>query len=174
MGSADIARTQASYIVGIVTKSSTKLTSQPFCNLRMPNHIRAMLVAMSVGVLREASIIAKKCGEKRDPASFTNFLQTQSSKKHPGDACCDTCWNPTRGFLKCKGCDSRRERAHFTMFLKTPDAKSNLAHARCDDCFGPRAYTCKECKEVASPTVSFTEFQKTAASRKKSSESLLR
>ena len=59
MGSADIARTQASYIVGIVTKSSTKLTSQPFCNLRMPNHIRAMLVAMSVGVLREASIIAK-------------------------------------------------------------------------------------------------------------------
>ena len=30
----------------------------------------------------------------------------------------------------------------------------------------PPAWTCKKCKEVASPTVSFTEFQKTATSRK--------
>ena len=59
MGSAEIAKTKASHIVRVVAKSATKLASQHFCNLRMPNHIWAMLVAMSVGVLREASIVAK-------------------------------------------------------------------------------------------------------------------
>ena len=58
MESADIARTQASYIVSIVAKSSTKLASQHFCNLRLPHLIWVMHVAMSVGVLREAFIVA--------------------------------------------------------------------------------------------------------------------
>ena len=45
-------------------------------------------------------------------------------------------------------------------------AETHNKRARCDDCMGKKEWTCKRCKEVASPTVSFTQFQKIASSGK--------
>ena len=48
MGSAEIARTRASYIVRIAVRSAAEIASQPFFRLQLPRHIWVMLAAIIV------------------------------------------------------------------------------------------------------------------------------
>jgi hypothetical protein len=79
----------------------------------------------------------KCCGQRLDRTNFVAFLKTPTAKTNLGDACCDDCWDPSKGHLKCTKCGERRERDFFVAFLKTPTAKSNLGDACCDDCWNP-------------------------------------
>ena len=74
MGNADIARTQGSYIAKDAEQSVTELPSQLSCKLRLPRHILVMLIAIHVGSLREAFIVAiiaeKSVGELPSQLSY--------------------------------------------------------------------------------------------------------
>ena len=72
-----------------------------------------------------------------------------------------------QNFLMCKSYTTQRERIHITKFLKNQSCESRQVDARCNDWFRSRAWTCTKWKEIASPAISITEFQKTASSRTK-------
>ena len=91
MGNADIARTQASYIVRVVAIRFDKDCFTAF--------LQSADAKSNLGDARcdecwsptRGLHRCKKCGEKRERASFTSFLETPTAKTNRGDACCDTC-----------------------------------------------------------------------------------
>ena len=120
---------------------------------------------------QEGWLTCQDCDTKGSRTQFKMFLDSKWGKTHISRSRCDVCyakWSD-EDRLMCQGCDTTRDRAHFTQYLQKYNRQKRVLKARCDECMAKETspvWTCKICKGVASATVSFTEFRKTAASRK--------